>query len=161
MCKSNPYVSKKQLRISTYTTRPGTASFSACMERNQGPVQRSNTRDCLKMESAPSPLRKSQSTIDLTRSQVSLNPPAARSIAFLWRRPTENQTAIKDSLAVERLAVSSGSTPFEDIKQRWRRQQMATLQKLAAPEKTSFWCMLTRSRLSLPRTTGGQQRTAL
>ena len=150
------FVGKSGMRISGNTTRPGIACSSDCLERKHGISEQFNTFDCLRMDSKPVTLRKTQSAIDLTKLKVSSSSPMkARSIAFLWRRPAENQAAEEDPKVTR---INECTSP-EDIKQRWRRQQIAIQQQLAVPEKKSFWSMLTRSRRCLPRKMGNWQRT--
>ena len=142
-------VSKKVVRLSRNITR---SSFSTYFECNHKPFSnQSNTFDCLSTEpiATPNPsCRAHQSLSDLTSAERSDVSQPARSLAFLWRRPSKNQAAP----APENCTDVAGSS-VESIKQRWRRQQIEIQQKLAVPEKTSIWSMLTGSRHSLSRMT--------
>jgi hypothetical protein len=135
----------KQLRISRRTSCSGTTCFSTDFERGREPFRRSDSFDCLRNEpiATPSPLRKTQSALDLTRSKLSTIPLAARFFAFVWRKPAQSQPAQEPQME---LAGSGECLTVEDIKQRWRRQQIAIQQKNAAPEKATIWSVQRRSR---------------
>jgi hypothetical protein len=141
-----------QSTISKNASRSDTTSFSICSEGSHRPFERSNTFDCLRTQpmGTPNLLRKSQSVLDLKGTKLSIIPLSASPLAFLWRRPAPKQASQEKPMEVD--------GPAEDIKQRWRRQQIAIQQKFAAPEKSSFWGALTRNRCCLPRTTRGQLR---
>jgi hypothetical protein len=135
----------KQLRISRRVSCSGTAGFSTDFERGCEPFRRSSAFDCLGNEhiAIQSPLRKTQSALDLTGTKLSTIPLAARSFAFVWRKPAQSQPAQEPPME---LAGSGECLTVEEIKQRWRRQQIAIQQKHAPPEKVSIWSVLTRSR---------------
>ncbi len=138
----------KELRMSQTSARPETTGIASYWGINQMPFERSNTFDCLSLRTEPiattTLLRKTQSASDLTKTKVSVIPRAARFIAFLWRRPAQSQDASENPIE----SIGSGElSPVEDIKQRWRRQQIAIQQKrLPAPEKTSIWRLLTQTK---------------
>jgi hypothetical protein len=145
MCQS-----RIEAKLSKNTSCPGINGFSPCSERSHRPFERSNTFDCLRTETTATPtqLRKAQSAVDVTRTKVSIIPLAARPLAFLWRKPAQKQAVQENPVELA-----------EDIKQRWRRQQIAIQQKLSAPEKTSFWGILTRNRSCLSNTRRDQLRS--
>ena len=144
-----------QLRISRNASRPDTTNLTTNFDRNHKPLERSNTFDSLRTEpvATPNPFRKTQSAVDLTRTKLSRITLSASSMASLWRRPAQSQ-AFQDRSPV--LVRTCECSPVEDIKQRWRCQQIKIQEKLATPEKTSIWCVLTRSRRYFSRMTRDQ-----
>ncbi len=138
----------KQLRISKNASGPGTKGFCTHFEREHELPERSDKVDCLKNESigTQTPLRKTQSALHVTGTKLSVIPMAARSLALLWRRSSQSQPAQQNPIEQTR---SGECLTVEDIKQRWRRQQMAIQQKNVESEKVSIWSVLTRSRRCL------------
>ena len=153
--RSRKMCRNKEVRISRNTSRPGTTNCLTYFGRNIKALERSNTFDCLGNQPipTPSPLRKTQSAVDLTKAETNIIPLAAKSLTFLWRRPARSH-AIQDK-PIE-LPKIGECTPVEDMKQRWRRQQIEIQRKNAAQEKTSIWSVLTGSRLCLSRKTRDQ-----
>ena len=120
-------------------SRRGTTCFSTDFERIHELFERSNTFDCIRNE----PIRTTQSAGDLTRVDLSSVSLVSRSFAFLWRRPAESQAA--QDKPIQGAGIGECSS-VEDIKRRWRCQQIAIQQKNAAPEKASIWSVLSRNR---------------
>jgi hypothetical protein len=88
-------------------------------------------------------LFKSRSESHLINPQNSIFPSVLRHLAFLWKRGEERKTCSQS-------ADDCMDPPFDDIKQRWRRQQIATQQRLA-PERSYSWGRWTRSRKGISR----------
>ncbi len=160
--------------MSRNTSRLGTASFSTDFERIHESLERStmldwlrnepiatpnpsrnhetskrSSTDCLRNEAMATlrPWRKIQSASDLdglTRIEQDTIPLPTRVLAFLWRRPAKSQVAQETQLE-----MAGSCESVEDIKERWRRRQIAMQQRNAAPGKASIWSALNRKRRSL------------
>jgi hypothetical protein len=149
----------KDVRISKITARPDTTGLTSFLERIKMPFTRSSKSECIRNEHMTTRMssRKTQSALDVTRTKVSAVPLAARSLGFLWKRTDQIYPAPENPID---MAESSGEfSSVHDIKQRWRRQQIAIQQKNAAPEKASFWSVLTRNRRCLSSKTRNQLRS--
>ena len=111
--------------------------------------------DCTKSEPnvTQCQLRKAHSMFNLTRSNVGTIPPSR------WRRHLfgKGQEQACDQHIPFELAGSVERSPVEDVKQRWRGKQIAIQQKLATPEKVSFWSVLTGNRCCQTRTSTADQ----
>ncbi len=109
-------------------------------------LERSNTFDCLRTEprTAQKSLRKTQSEMECARTDVPVSifvRPASTTV-LLWKKPAQNQATQQFPKELDESEESKERSPTEDIKHRWRRQQIESQQKkLAALEKTSFWNM--------------------
>ena len=115
---------------------------SSSAKSEQGNDGHSGAFDHLKPIDAHNKLLcKSRSESDLINPENSIFPSILKPLAFLWRRSAQNQISSQSFMAP---SGNSVQLPVEDIKQRWRSQQIATQERLAR-EKCFFWGGGTRS----------------